>query len=66
METILTTPPLAAAAPVVLQQPVSMPRSVPDPRGTIVETVKGLVYYGLLAFGIFFPIAATIYALIAY
>ena len=66
METPLPTPALAAAAPAALEVPFSTPATVPVSRIRISDTVNGVLFYGILAFGIAFPIVATIYALIVY
>ncbi|HSS63344.1 MAG TPA: hypothetical protein VLS27_02860 [Gammaproteobacteria bacterium] len=57
---------LSAAAPAAAQQPAVAP--VP-PRRTfdrISDNINGVLFYSLVAFGILFPVVATIYALIVY
>lgn len=66
METILTTPALAAVAPVALQQPALIPATARWSSKRIAETVNAFVFYGLVGFGMIFPVVATIYALIVY
>lgn len=66
MNTPFPAPALAAAAPAALQQPAPVSAI---PRRTfkqISETANGVLFYGLVAFGILFPVVATIYALIVY
>ena len=66
MDTTLPNPALAAAAPADLTQPAQLHVLPPWSRKRISETIEGVVFYGLLAFGVLFPIAATIYAVIVY
>jgi hypothetical protein len=66
METTLPNPALAADAPAVLEQRVPTPETVATLRSFIAEKLRSVLYYGLLAFGLLFPVAATIYARIVY
>jgi hypothetical protein len=66
MESPLVTPALAADAPAALGQPIPTPATVPLPRKRMSDTVNSVLYYGLVAFGVVFPVVATIYALIVY
>lgn len=64
MKTSLIAPALAAAAPVALQQPSLGPAPISWSTKRIADTVNSILFYGLLGFGLAFPVVATIYALI--
>ncbi|MDH3414293.1 MAG: hypothetical protein OEM98_17655 [Gammaproteobacteria bacterium] len=66
MDTTLPNPAVASAAPAVLSPPTLLPIASPWSRKRISETIEGVLFYGLLAFGVLFPIVATIYAVIVY
>ncbi len=66
METTLTTPALAAVAPVALQKPPPILATARWSSKRIAETVNAIAFYGLVGFGLAFPVVATIYALIVY
>lgn len=66
MDTSLPNPALAAGAPVAIQQPVLTPTALPWSRKRITDQINAVLYYGLVIFGISFPVVATIYALIVY
>ena len=66
MDTRLPNPALAAGAPVAIQQPVLTPAAVRGSFQRINDVMTSVVYYGLLIFGMVFPVVATIYALIVY
>lgn len=66
MNTPLPNPALAAVGPAPSEQPVLTPQAVPGSAERLSEKVNSVLFYGLLAFGLGFPIVASLYALIAY
>ena len=66
MDTPFPAPALAAGAPAALQQPVLVPALPRRTLRRISELAPSILYYGLVAFGMIFPVVATIYALIVY
>ena len=66
MDTSFPNPALAAGAPVAVQPPVLMPAAVGWSFKRINDVMSSVLYYGLLLFGMVFPVVATIYALIVF
>ncbi|MDX1528357.1 MAG: hypothetical protein R3337_06995 [Gammaproteobacteria bacterium] len=66
MNTLLPNPALAAVGPAPTEQPVFTPQAVSASAESISDKVNSVLFYGLLAFGMGFPVVASLYALIAY
>lgn len=66
MKTDLPDPLVAVAAPAVLEPPAMIAAAPPWSRDRITDAINGVLFYGLLAFGVLFPVVATTYAVIVY